>query len=102
MILWLLACMSKNAALSGLEPQKLDSVLGTHVRRAEDLWQQSASAALTLQDALKFLQQLQRVLDIADGVEALVDEGLQGSLQVSDLNIELHIVAVKPVVIVVQ
>lgn len=55
MMLWWLACVPKNVALSGIEPEQIETVLRTHTQRAEALWQQSASTAHTLQDAVTAL-----------------------------------------------
>ncbi|MGC6510402.1 MAG: imelysin family protein [Myxococcota bacterium] len=67
MLLWLLACVPKNTALSGLESQQVETVLSTHTQRAEHLWQQSESTARTLYGAVTALIDApsQEALDLA-------------------------------------
>jgi len=57
---------------------------------------------LALKNVLELVEEVERVLNGGDVLERLVDELLEGSLQVGDANVELNVVAVELVVVVVE
>mmetsp|Transcript_25633 Transcript_25633/g.73756 ORF Transcript_25633/g.73756 Transcript_25633/m.73756 type:complete len:229 (-) Transcript_25633:599-1285(-) len=63
---------------------------------------QVLAQVLTLQNALKLVEQLQRGLDRGDRLEGLIDELPELALQIGDPDVELYIVAVEAVVLEVQ
>mmetsp|Transcript_26221 Transcript_26221/g.66047 ORF Transcript_26221/g.66047 Transcript_26221/m.66047 type:complete len:412 (+) Transcript_26221:7324-8559(+) len=72
------------------------------VENDRELGLQVRAQRLPLEDALELLQQVQGAGDARDRLEALVDELLQGRLEVGDAHVEVDVVAVEAVVVEVQ